>query len=63
MLNSQGAQNIAYLVLLTTVERAIALILHGIETIQNPYAVLFKGLVQARVLLQLVSGSGKGQNP
>ena len=33
------------------------------ETIQNPYAVLIKGMVQAGVLLQLVSGSGKGQNP
>ena len=32
---------------LTTVERAIALILHSLETIQNPYAVLFKNLVQA----------------
>jgi hypothetical protein len=45
-----------------TVERAVALILHGLETIQNPYAVLFKALVQVRDLLQLVSGSGKGQN-
>jgi len=45
------------------VERAIALILHDIETIQNPYAVLFKGMVQAGGFLQLVSGSGKGQNP
>jgi hypothetical protein len=45
-----------------TVERAIALILHGLETIQNPYTVLFKSLVQARGLLQLASGSGKGQN-
>jgi hypothetical protein len=30
-----------------TVERAIALFLHGLETIQNPYAVLFKGLVHS----------------
>jgi hypothetical protein len=45
-----------------TVERTIVLILHGLETIQNPYAVLLKGLVQARGLLQLVSGSGKGHN-
>jgi hypothetical protein len=45
------------------VERAIALILHDLETIQNPYTVLFKKLVQVRGLIQLVSGSGKGQNP
>jgi len=50
-------------VLPTTVERPGGLILHGIETIQNPYAVLFKGLVQTEGLLQLASGSGKGQNP
>jgi hypothetical protein len=45
-----------------TVERAIALVLHDLETIQNPYAVLFKGMVQTNGLLQLASGSGKGQN-
>jgi hypothetical protein len=49
--------------MLATVERAIALVLHDLETIQNPYAVLFKGMVQAGGLFQLVSGSGKGQNP
>lgn len=30
---------------IATVERAIALVLHDLETIQNPYAVLFKGMV------------------
>ena len=34
--------------MLTTVERAIALVLHDLETIWFPYAVLFKGLVQAK---------------
>ena len=29
-------------------ERAIALVLHDLETIQNPYAVLFKGLVHVQ---------------
>ena len=48
---------------MTTVEGAIALILHDLETILYPYAVLFKGMVQAGGLFQLVSGSGKGQNP
>ena len=48
--------------MLTTVERAIALVLHDLETIWFPYAVLFKGLVQVSGLIQLVSGSGKGQN-
>jgi hypothetical protein len=50
-------------VLPTTVERPFGLVLHGIETIQNPYTVLIKGLVQAESLLQLAPGSGKGQNP
>ena len=47
---------------MTTAGRPIGLISCGLETIQNPYAVLFKGLVQVSGLLQLVSGSGKGQN-
>jgi len=47
---------------MTTAGRPIGLIFCGLETIQNPYAVLFKGLVQVSGLLQLVSGSGKGQN-
>jgi hypothetical protein len=49
--------------MLATVERAIALVLHDLETILYPYAVLFKGMVHALCVLQLVSGSGKGQNP
>jgi hypothetical protein len=48
--------------LLATVERPIGLVLHDLETIYYPYTVLFKGLVQVSGLLQLVSGSGKGQN-
>jgi hypothetical protein len=49
-------------VLQTTVERPFGLILHDIETILYPYAVLIKGLVQAKSLIQLAPGSGKGQN-
>jgi hypothetical protein len=37
-------------------------VLHDIETILYPYAVLIKGLVQAKSLIQLAPGSGKGQN-
>jgi hypothetical protein len=46
-----------------TAEKAIALVLRGLETIQNPYAVLFKSLVHTGCVIQLASGSGKGQNP
>jgi hypothetical protein len=49
-------------VLQTTVERPFGLILHDIETILYPYAVLIKGLVQAKSLIQLAPGSGKGLN-
>jgi len=47
---------------MTTAGRPIGLVPCDLETILYPYAVLFKGMVQARGLIQLVSGSGKGQN-
>jgi hypothetical protein len=44
-------------------KRPIGLVLHDIETIMYPYTVLIKSMVHALSVLQLVSGSGKRQNP
>jgi hypothetical protein len=39
----------------------VGLILYGLETILNPYAVLIKEGVKGCLLYQLAPGSGKGQ--